>query len=150
MNEFVKLTTGNGNDSVIMGKNTWLSMKRNSNPFPILPGRLLIVVTSEPELLNKSNENVLFVNSIEKAIYEAEKRIKDTKNDKIWIAGGLQLYQSFIDLQVPIKMKIHYQPKFIREDCNVFFPEKAGKFTLEQFFHDTRFLLGDDWYDREI
>ena len=44
MQYFQKLTTGNGNNAVVMGKNTW-----NSLPKKPLPKRFHIVLTSNPD-----------------------------------------------------------------------------------------------------
>ena len=120
---FKEITCGSGGNVVIMGKNTWLSMYRMSDPFPILLGRLNIVLTSDPDLLGKSNEQIIFLSSFEEALKAAEQKVQNS-NGQIWVIGGEKTYMNLIDSDKPFSIKIHYQSDHIREDCNVFFPSK--------------------------
>lgn len=143
---FKKVTVGSGKNVVIMGKNTWLSMIRKSDAFPILPDRFNIVVTSDQELLNKSNEQILFVDSFEKAIKAAEEKEESPTDGEIWIIGGLKIYKTFIDSNKHFKLKIHHQSDYVRKDCNVFFPEMIRNFNVKSFYEENP-ILKNRWFD---
>jgi dihydrofolate reductase len=80
MKRFKKLTVGKGNNAIIMGRNTWLSLPKKP-----LPNRTNIIISNN---LNSSNA----------IIYNDPMRIlKDNnKYDDIWIIGGEQLYNFYL------------------------------------------------------
>ena len=95
MIRFKKLTIGNGNNVVIMGKNTYISLKKKA-----LPNRINIVVSET--LFNELNifrfivyEGFFIFKNLKEAKEYAD--LVTSKNDgKIWIIGGAQLYESCI------------------------------------------------------
>lgn len=84
MKYFKNLTSNNmsliGENAVIMGRKTWLSLPNN-----YLPNRINIVLTRSKNLEKKNN--VVFYNSLEDAISFAE-----TVSHDIWIIGGADVY----------------------------------------------------------
>lgn len=74
------------NHPLIMGRKTYESF---SDP---LPNRHHIVLTRD-ESLKSNNEDVIFVNSIDEAIEEADSKEKD----KSYVIGGGLIYELFID-----------------------------------------------------
>lgn len=81
MQYFKKITTGNGNNAVLMGRKTFETL---SKP---LPNRLNIILTRNIPNDNK-NENVFFCSNIEDAVKECNLRNKE----EIFVIGGAQIY----------------------------------------------------------
>lgn len=88
MNRFKKLTIGNGNNAVVMGRNTFESI--GSKP---LPNRLNIVLSKrlKPEI---SDSNVIFASSIREVLELCEYH----KIDELWVIGGAEVYSQFEEL----------------------------------------------------
>jgi len=97
------------NNVVIMGKNTYLSLPDNVRP---LKNRLNIVLTNnpshflnEPSNENDNNSDVIFTNNmnIYSSILHNKERFCNmypilNKNFKIFIIGGKQIYDKYIQL----------------------------------------------------
>tara|TARA_B110000091_G_C13768452_1_gene455508 strand:+ start:33 stop:560 length:528 start_codon:yes stop_codon:yes gene_type:complete len=99
-NGSTKLTTGNGNNIVIMGKNTYESLGHAS-----LPNRTNIVVSKTLFDMHKrsTDKNVCFIYdlacvvNITDAYSYALRILKDRqKYGEIWLIGGAQIYESAI------------------------------------------------------
>mgnify|MGYP001182896440 CR=1 FL=1 len=129
MLRFKKLTIGNGNNFVIMGKNTYLSL--NKKP---LPKRINIVVSET--LFNELNifkyvpfEGFYIFKNINEAFEYAEFNssfVNNDNNSKIWIIGGAQLYESCIR---DYKINSMYLTKIDKNfNCDVYLGEKTKKF----------------------
>ena len=91
MQYFTKQTKGNGNNAVIMGKNTWLSL-----PNKYLPGRDNFIISSRmviDEIMADGHRLKTFKN-LEK-VYEFcnSKKYDNT----IWIIGGAMLYKECLE-----------------------------------------------------
>ncbi len=83
LKRFSKLTKGNGENAVIMGRRTWESIPSKYRP---LPGRLNIVLTR--------NTRGDYIDAwIELSLYDALKKAKRENCEDIWIIGGQSLYQ---------------------------------------------------------
>ena len=113
--KFSQLTKGNGNNAVVMGKNTWLSI-----PKVPLPGRENLILsrtlknTDIPDSINR--ENVKIFNNFEDLnMYCVE------KFEEIWIIGGSRIYQEFLDRDLIKEMHITYIDSLF--DCDTFFPD---------------------------
>ena len=85
LNFFKHLTIGNGNNAVVMGKNTWESLKKP------LPKRTNFVLSKS---LKKTDlpENVHLLSSID----NIENLYKINQFNNIWIIGGEKLYSSIM------------------------------------------------------
>jgi dihydrofolate reductase/thymidylate synthase len=86
LEHFKNITTGNGNNAIIMGRKTFESL-----PCTYLPNRLNIVITHDSELLNSKNEllNLVFTTSLQSAI-----DIAICKNfEDVFVIGGITLIQ---------------------------------------------------------
>ena len=87
MRNFSKLTKGKGNNAIIMGKNTYLSIGRP------LPNRVNIILsTSLNELTEEKNIYVF------KTIDECVKFCESKQFDDVWVIGGESIYRQFLEL----------------------------------------------------
>jgi len=111
---FAKVTKGHGNNSIVMGKNTWLSLPRKP-----LPKR-------DNLILSKSlKENNCF-----ESIYDLKNHIKTKKYDEIWIIGGSQIYNQFINDDCVKRIYMTYVERNYK--CDTFFPKIPDDFLLVQ------------------
>ncbi|MDR1552187.1 MAG: dihydrofolate reductase [Prevotellaceae bacterium] len=118
---FKKITSEH---TVIMGKNTWLSL-----PVKPLPERKNIIIS---QTLNLNEENVFVVCSVQDAIDICD------ENSENFIIGGASIYEQFLHVASKLYItKIHQS-----FDADVFFPNiDANKFTIEsqsQVFTDEK------------
>jgi len=119
---FKRLTSGEGNNFIIMGKTTWLSL--NKRP---LPNRTNIILSTTLDK-NTKYDNVV-IKSTKEEIYEyIEKYKKD--NSLVWIIGGAQVYKSYL-----------------YEVDKVYWSHADGCFTANVFLDDEviRFLRNQNW-----
>jgi dihydrofolate reductase len=82
---FSKRTTGAGNNAVLMGKNTWLSIPEGRRP---LKNRTNIIISSS---LPASTSCHIF-----SSIYDALTHCEAAKYDELWIIGGSRIYNEFL------------------------------------------------------
>lgn len=118
LNFFKHLTIGNGNNAVVMGKNTWQSLKKP------LPKRKNFVLSKS---LTKQDlpDNVRLINNIE----TIEKLNKLYQFNNIWIIGGERLYSSMIHSNN--LNSIFYTDINKAYKCDTFFPKILDdKFSL--------------------
>ena len=88
LHRFKTLTTGEGDNFIIMGKTTWLSL--NKRP---LPNRINIILSTT---LDKNiNYNNVVVKETKEEIDEYIEEYKK-KNSQVWIIGGAQVYKSYL------------------------------------------------------
>jgi len=89
LKRFKELTTGDGNNAVIMGRNTWVSLNTKPNP---LPKRQNIVLTRQIKIpiIRIKNNSPAFMPSLAEAIQYCKKR----KVEQVWIIGGASLYKT--------------------------------------------------------
>ena len=119
MQNFSKLTKGAGNNAIIMGKNTYLSIGRP------LPSRVNIILSTS---LNEVNEekNIYVLKTIDECI----KFCNDKNFDEVWVIGGESIYRQFLDLNYIQKIyKTNINKKI---ECDTFFPYISDKFYLEK------------------
>ena len=107
---FKYLTIGNGNNAVVMGKNTWLSLKK---PLPKRTNFVLSKTLSKKEL----PDNVHLITSIE----NIENLYKINQYSNMWIIGGENLYNSMINSNY--LDSIFYTDINKNYKCDTFFPE---------------------------
>jgi dihydrofolate reductase len=109
---FAKMTKGEGHNAVVMGKNTLKSLK---NAKGYLIDRDNLVLSSE--MLDTKNDTIKFFTSInELDNYIAANDIYED----IWIIGGAQIYQQYLDLDKINKCYVTYIDKEFT--CDIFFP----------------------------
>ena len=110
---FLKLTKGNGNNAIIMGKNTW-----NSLPKYPLPYRDNLILSTTLNIEKNTPKNN-YIKSFS-CINDIEEFCKNQNYDEIWIIGGSEIYNLFIN-----RNKINYIYATLihnKYDCDCFFP----------------------------
>tara|TARA_Y100001970_G_scaffold167266_1_gene204722 strand:- start:1996 stop:2547 length:552 start_codon:yes stop_codon:yes gene_type:complete len=112
--KFKNLTIGNKNNALIMGKNTWLSLKKS------LPFRDNLILSKSLNIDSINNNNITKSFKNENLL----KDFLDIKNyDEIWVIGGENIYDLFLnktDIFKIDKIYITFIDKNI--DCDIFFP----------------------------
>jgi dihydrofolate reductase len=91
LKRFSKLTKGQGNNAVIMGRKTWDSL-----PIKPLPNRINIVLTSNNELINKykDNKEIIFLSTFD----DIDNFCNFKKFDEVWVIGGVSIYKHYINI----------------------------------------------------
>jgi|TARA_B110000259_G_scaffold186775_1_gene238863 dihydrofolate reductase len=112
MQFFSKLTKGNGNNAVIMGKNTWESF----NGKHLKDRDNLIISTSLTIDEARENDNIVSF----KTIADITEFCDNNNYDDIWIIGGETIYKQFIDLNLSTEAVITFINN--KYDCDTFFP----------------------------
>ncbi len=111
MRHFAEITTGSGNNAVIMGRNTWLSLPEKFRP---LPKRLNIVLSFEKST-DLPNE-VLSCQSLDEAL----KNCEENNIKEIFVIGGGQIFATAINH--PNCEKIYLTEVAGDFNCDIFFP----------------------------
>tara|TARA_B110000046_G_scaffold137092_1_gene143343 strand:+ start:23062 stop:23631 length:570 start_codon:yes stop_codon:yes gene_type:complete len=130
MSNFKKLTVGDGNNSIIMGKNTWKSL--NGKP---LKNRKNIVISST---LNDFPDDVKVVGSLDDALGYC----KQEKIYKNWIIGGARIYDDALCNYFISNVHITR----IETDivCDTFFPHIHTNYNLYRV--DKWMVENDTWF----
>lgn len=110
---FSNLTKGNGNNAIIMGKNTWNSLPKK--PLEKRDNLILSTTLNIEENIPKNNYVKTF-----KSIDTLEEFCKNQKYDELWVIGGSEIYNLFIYQN---KVKYIYATLIHKKyDCDCFFP----------------------------
>jgi len=129
LKHFSKTTTGEGNNVLIMGRKTWESM--GSLP---LQNRVNIIISKKicyphKSIVNQYKENTIYFSEIEHAVQYC----KSIKFDNIFIIGGQQIYEYFLNKQDEnIRPDSCIISRINKEYvCDTYFPDlsKNGNFT---------------------
>ena len=120
---FARNTIGTGDNAVVMGKNTWLSIGKP------LRNRMNIVVSSTM----KQTDGITIAKTIESALAIAE----NTGINTLWVIGGASIYKWFLNYEKTNELVISKIPG--QYDCDVFFPE----IDLEKWKENYRFAVGN-------
>ena len=122
MKLFKEKTIGNGNNCVIMGKNTYLSIPENFRP---LKQRMNCILTSTMPT-NTTNYHTL--TTIEQLI----SWIQQTSYDEYWIIGGEMLYANILHQYKHLIDEIHLSKLNDNYQCDSFFDHEIviQNFTL--------------------
>jgi dihydrofolate reductase len=119
LNKFKSLTTGNKNNAIIMGKNTWNSLNNKSLKYR---DNLILSKSIVIDYLDNNNITKSF------NTYETLYRFLILKEyDEIWIIGGESIYKQFFELHCKKylfninKIYITYINKLY--NCDTFFPK---------------------------
>ena len=121
LSKFKKLTTGNGNNAIVMGKNTWESIIKYNKGKALNMRDNLILSTS----LNIAKENN---NNLEKSFNSLDSLYNfiSLKNyDEIWILGGEKIYNLFLNKNNNsffIVKNIYVTYVDYNFECDTFFP----------------------------
>ena len=122
MAKFKKLTIGNANNAVIMGKNTFISL---NNEYGLAHRDNLIL--SKSSIIDKHNGSNR-VKSFEN-VQCLENFVKSQNYDTVWVIGGEQIYRLFLDNYKKDESSIFNIAKiyitYINKDyeCTSFFPD---------------------------
>ena len=133
LKKFKKLTQGKGNNAIIMGKNTYASIKKP------LPNRDNLILSTQLEIDKIHNENKL-IKSFNN-INLLNDFIKNKNYDEIWIIGGSQIYELFLNNNNNelIINKIYITYIDTEYKCDIFFPKiDPNKYCfMSQEIHET-------------
>jgi dihydrofolate reductase len=121
---FSKRTTGAGNNAVLMGKNTWCSIPENRRP---LKNRTNIIISSSLSL-------PLSAYHIFSSINDAIAFCKAAKYDELWIIGGSQIYNDFLNTYCDKinRVYITYVCSNHDYDCDTFIDIPADSYLVEE------------------
>lgn len=118
---FNKMTTGNGKNIVIMGKNTWESLPEKFRP---LPRRTNFVLTRNADYKAKGG---IVASSLEDAL----ERARSHHPEHVFVIGGAQVYAEAIKHGECEKIYLtHVEGDF---NCDAFFP-KIDETVFEKVF----------------
>ena len=128
LRHFSRTTAGGGNNAILMGKNTYLSIGK------VLPNRVNIMVSRSVHP-SSVPDNLNVVRSIDDGIAYA----KSLEVDMLWVVGGASIYKEMID---HYRHLIHDCVLSVipgRYNCDTFFP------TLDSHWRQNyTFYIGDN------
>lgn len=119
LQKFYKLTKGNGNNAIIMGKNTWNSLNNKSLKFR---DNLILSTTLNFTTISDNNYLTTTFNSITKII----EFCKNKNYDNVWIIGGEKIYKVFLNYE-NIVNNIYLTQIDKDYECDTFFPDIDNK-----------------------
>lgn len=118
INRFKKITIGNGNNAIIMGKNTWESVS-------FLKQRDNLILSSSLNIHENNNNNLCkSFSNLEDILLFCEKKHYDT----IWVIGGHQIYKLFFDKELIDNLYVTFINQIYK--CDIIFPTISEKFFL--------------------
>ena len=140
LGKFSKLTKGNGNNAIVMGKNTWLSI-----PNAPLPGRENLILSRSLKIEDLSNEIDNTIVKIFNNIDELNLYCRENF-EEIWLIGGGQVYKAFLDRDMIKEMYVTYINKIF--NCDIFFPDfDERKWSIMSELHKSKATYDFDIYD---
>ena len=115
LKKFRKLTIGNGNNAVVMGKNTW-----NSLPVKYLKSRdnLILSRNLKIDTIYDTKQVKTFTD-----IETLEEHCSEKKYECVWIIGGTQIYKEFLESKNIDIENIYVTYIDSDFECDAFFPE---------------------------
>tara|TARA_B100001094_G_scaffold321903_1_gene370412 strand:+ start:2081 stop:2602 length:522 start_codon:yes stop_codon:yes gene_type:complete len=119
LKHFSKTTKGNGNNAIVMGRNTW-----NSFNGRYLKKRDHLILSTSLIIDNNDNDN----NEIIKTFSGIDNLIEFIKNknyDDVWIIGGETIYKTFIELNLINECYITFIDNTY--ECDTYFPYELIK-----------------------
>lgn len=130
MSRFKKLTTGNSNNSIIMGYNTWKSINK------ILPNRhnYILSTTFQIDEVHNNYEIKSFSDIPTLISYITLKKYSTN-----WVIGGAKIYEEFFNRNLITSLYVTLIDKDIK--CDVFLP------SIPKYFIKNEFRLSPDIYD---
>ena len=130
LKRFRELTTGNGNNVVIMGRNTYESL-----PNGPLKNRLNIIVSrkyTEIEFAKQIQSSIKCFTNLEDAYKFSVDYTKD--NGEIWVIGGSQIYEESVKLNLVKEIFVTKLDEVY--DCDTF----LGPLTIDRINLDNNFI----------
>jgi dihydrofolate reductase len=112
LKRFKKLTVGNQNNCILMGKNTWDSL-----PNKPLPDRDNIVVT------NSTIHNIKTYRYLPTALVH--------QYDNVWVIGGSDIYKQYLNTSLVNKIYVTEILDVENLEYDTFFPEISNRFDLD-------------------
>lgn len=105
-----------------MGRKTYFGVPENKRP---LPGRINVVLTSEPEKYTFPSD-VLTATSMDEALKKIQEPELGSQIENIWIVGGNSVYQEA--MSSPQCHRIYFTHIMATFDCDAFFPTLPENF----------------------
>ena len=124
LKNFKELTIGDGNNAVIMGRNTWASLSSGYKP---LPKRENIVLTTEIDkpIFSNTNDTPILMPSLKETI----KYCKERNISQMYLIGGEFLYKTALNtVDIDNIYITHIDNDF---PCDTFFPIVPSYFHLD-------------------
>lgn len=109
LKHFSKLTKGNNNNMIVMGRKTWDSLPRKP-----LPKRFNAIVSNHLIIDNETTKTF-------KSLTEVVDFSRQNGYETLWVIGGAEIYK--MALALDIVDEIHVTEIQEQHDCDVFFPE---------------------------
>jgi dihydrofolate reductase len=116
LKNFSKLTRGEGNNAIVMGRNTWDSLPKKP-----LPKRDNLILSTTLNVEENSPKNTYVKSFVD--LSSLEVFCKSQNYDTVWIIGGQKVYDQFICEQINsvYLTLIHKDYK-----CDTWFPSLLG------------------------
>ena len=121
LNYFSKVTKGNGNNAIIMGRKTFTSIGSKG-----LHGRDNLILTNSSQYNNINN--VLYFNDI----HSIKEHCREKNYDDAWVIGGETIYKQFLDAQLIDMCSVTFINKPF--ECDTFFPKFGKEWLLENHY----------------
>ena len=109
LKHFSKLTKGNNNNMVVMGRKTWDSLPRKP-----LPKRFNAILSNHLIIDNETTKSF-------KSLSQVVDFSRQNGYETLWVIGGAEIYK--MALALDIVDEIHVTEIQEHHDCDVFFPE---------------------------
>ena len=106
---FSKLTIGNGNNAILMGRKTYESIGKP------LPNRINLVISSR--IYHSESTNLKFISNLD----SIEKVLNHYSIDTLWIIGGASIYENFLARPQTID-EVYVTEIDNTFNCDTFFP----------------------------
>jgi len=124
---FSKRTTGSGNNAVLMGKNTWLSIPENRRP---LKNRTNIIISQNTNSVSDSSHTF-------SSICDAIAFCEAANYDELWIIGGSRIYNEFLNVHFDKVHRVYITyvcPNSDREnyECDTFINIPDDSYLIEE------------------
>ena len=116
---FSKLTKGNKKNAVVMGKNTWNSLKKH------LPDRDNLILSHSLTLDETRDNNIV---KTFQSIDDVSKYCEDKGYDDVWVIGGADIYKQIIDKDLCDQCIITFVNN--NYECDTFFPVLDKKWKI--------------------
>ena len=116
---FSKITKGTNNNAIIMGKNTWTSLTK-----PLLGRDNLILSTTLDIKINTPKNNYI---KTFRTLEELEIFCINQNYTNIWIIGGGQIYNDFLNNKLEKLDKIYATIINNNYECDIFFPKLSDQ-----------------------